>query len=77
MLKNKILRQASISTLPTPSPTRYALITLKGQKKLACLVQNEWVIDNTCKSINDMLAEGLVGEEAVIGWAEMQPNHFH
>ncbi|APE07034.1 hypothetical protein BM528_15640 [Alteromonas sp. RW2A1] len=77
MFTNKFFSQASITTLPNPQIKRYALITVRGQKKLACLIEDEWIIDSTCKSINNMLADGFVGEEAVIGWAEMQPSLTH
>ncbi len=77
MLTNKIFSQASITTLPSPQIKRYALITVRGQKKLACLVEDEWIIDSTCKSINTMLTDGLVGEEAVMGWIELQPCTVH
>lgn len=58
-------------------PRRYALIEVRGQRKLACYLNEEWVIDSTCKGINDMLAEGVVGEEAVQGWIDLQPATSH
>jgi hypothetical protein len=58
-------------------PRRYALITVRGERKLACFVNEEWIIDSTCKSINEMLKEGLVGEEAVQGWINLQPTAPH
>ena len=77
MLRNTIFSQSTITKLPTPTIKRYALITVRGQKKLACLIQDEWVIDSTCKSINDMLKDGVVGEEAVLGWAELHSINLH
>ena len=58
-------------------PRRYALIEVRGERKLACWVNEEWIIDSTCKSINEMLFEGLVGEEAVQGWINLQPTATH
>lgn len=58
-------------------PRRYALITVKGVRKLACHLNDEWVIDSTCKSINEMLEQGVVGEEAVQGWVNLQPTASH
>lgn len=77
MTQNTIFNQATITKLPNPQIKRYALITVRGQKKLACLVEDEWIIDSTCKSINTMLTDGLVGEEAVMGWIELQPCTVH
>ncbi|QPG06964.1 hypothetical protein IT774_07625 [Salinimonas marina] len=58
-------------------PRRYALIQIKDERKVACWVNEEWIIDSTCKSINEMLKEGLVGEDAVQGWINLQPAATH
>lgn len=58
-------------------PRRYALITVQGVDKLACRINEEWVIDSTCKSINEMLEQGVIGTEAVQGWVDMQPATSH
>lgn len=58
-------------------PRRYALISVKGVQKLACFLNEEWIIDSTCKSINELLEQGTVGEEAVKGWIAMQPTVSH
>ncbi|MFT7343151.1 hypothetical protein [Alteromonas sp.] len=54
-------------------PRQYTLITVKGARKLACYIEEEWVIDSTCKCINELLALGLIGEEAITGWVNLQP----
>lgn len=77
MTDNKIFNQATITKLPNPTIERYALITVRGQKKLACLIQDEWVVDSTCKSINDLLRGGMVGKEAVLGWIDLQAGNVH
>jgi|TARA_R100001510_G_C7654428_1_gene213070 hypothetical protein len=46
---------------------------VKGARKLACYIEEEWVIDSTCKCINELLALGLIGEEAITGWVNLQP----
>ncbi|MCW8107146.1 hypothetical protein OPS25_01340 [Alteromonas ponticola] len=53
-------------------PRHFALITIKGRKRLACKINDEWIIDSTCKTINEMLEQGVVSEEAVVGWSELQ-----
>lgn len=52
-------------------------MSVKGKRKLTCFVNGEWIIDATCKSINELLDTGLVGEEAVTGWISMQPLPRH
>jgi hypothetical protein len=56
------------------TPETYALVQVKNQTKLACLVQGEWIIDATCKSINEMLEMGIVSKESVTGWINIQTN---
>lgn len=58
-------------------PRRYALITVRGVRKIACYINDEWIIDSTCKGINEMLEQGTVGEEAVQGWIDLQPLTSH
>ncbi|BFT30385.1 hypothetical protein D210916BOD24_15610 [Alteromonas sp. D210916BOD_24] len=58
-------------------PRRYVFITIEGVRKLACYMNEEWIIDSTCKSINEMLEAGVVGEEAVQGWVNLQPATSH
>lgn len=72
-----LISQLHFKALPSPAFERYALITVKGKRKLACYIEDEWIIDATCKAINDMLEQGLVGEEAVVGWAELQRKKIH
>ena len=60
--------------LVNTTPERYALMQVKNQTKLACYINGEWIIDATCKSINDMLEMGLVCEESVNGWIETKAN---
>ena len=56
---------------------RYSLIKLKGKTKLACFVDQEWIIDATCKSINEMIDNGLVSKDSVRGWVSQQCFTFH
>jgi len=58
-------------------PRRYALIEVKGITQLACFVNEEWIIDATCDSINEMLVNGLVCESSVNGWISSQYNASH
>lgn len=58
-------------------PRRYAMMKIKGVSQLACLVNGEWIIDATCKSINEMLEVGLVCEESVTGWLNGQNTTSH
>ncbi|WP_370242904.1 hypothetical protein [Marisediminitalea sp.] len=51
---------------------RYMLMTIDGDRKVACHVNGEWIIDNTCKTINEMLEAGLVSEAAISGWISNQ-----
>lgn len=61
----------------TLSPRRYALIEIKEQTKLACYVNNEWIIDATCTSINEMLNNGLVCKESIQCWISNQCFSYH
>lgn len=56
----------------TNQPTAYALMQIQNVTKLACNVSGEWIIDSTCKAINEMLEVGLISEAAVTGWISNQ-----
>ena len=58
-------------------PRRYALMSINKQTKLACQVNEEWIVDATCKSINEMLEAGLVSESAITGWIGNQSVRTH
>jgi hypothetical protein len=58
-------------------PRNYALMRVNNQTKLACQINGEWVIDKTCKSINEMLQAGLVRESAITGWISNQALSSH
>jgi len=68
----------NITTLPvTNYPRRYALIKVKGITKLACHLNDEWIIDTTRRGINEMLQHGLVSESSITGWISMYPTTSH
>ena len=77
MTVTNLVGKLHFKKIASPTVERYTLITVKGKRKLACYIEDEWVIDSTCKAINDMLKQGLVGEEAVKGWASLQRKSVH
>lgn len=77
MTVTNLIGKLHIKEINSQAVERYALITIKGKRKLACYIEDEWVIDSTCKAINNMLEQGLVGEEAVKGWADFKKKNVH
>jgi hypothetical protein len=68
----------NLTKLPVKNyPRRYALINVQKKRKLACQLNGEWIIDATCKSINEMLEAGLVCEDSVTGWISNQVYYSH
>ena len=58
---------------PTTGKTRaYSLMQINGKPGLACFLDGEWIIDATCKSLNEMLDLGVVCEDSVRGWISQQ-----
>jgi hypothetical protein len=65
-------------TLPIDlSPRRYTLMKLKGVNRVLCQVNGEWIMDTTCKSLNELLDNGLVCEESISSWISLQCFTFH
>ncbi|KHT51395.1 hypothetical protein RJ41_12260 [Alteromonas marina] len=77
MTVTNLIGKSYFKRITSPVVERYTLITVKGKRKLACYIEDEWVIDSTCKAINDMLEQGLIGEEAVKGWADFKKKNVH
>lgn len=68
----------NIVKLPVKNSTRrYKMLTIKKQRKLACQVNGEWIIDATCTSINEMLEQGVISEDAISGWINTQTFNHH
>ena len=62
-----------VSTINSITTRQYAVIDLRGARQLACKIDDEWIIDDTCRSINELMAQGVVCEESVQGWIALQP----
>lgn len=60
-----------------PNTRQYALIKVKGASKVCCFVNEEWIIDATCKALNDLLVDGGLSKTIIIGWIDCsdQPPH--
>jgi len=58
-------------------PRKYALMSINKKTKLACQVNGEWIVDGTCKTINEMLEAGLLSETSVTGWITNQSLYSH
>lgn len=56
---------------------QYKLIELKGKKMLCCCINDEWIVDATCKAINELIDNQIVSEEAVHDWLALQPTLTH
>ena len=50
----------------------YQLIKLDGKTRLGCRIGNEWKLDATCQSINEMLENRLIAISTVTGWIATQ-----
>ncbi|OFA33285.1 hypothetical protein BAE46_00825 [Glaciecola punicea] len=51
------------------------MIEVKNQTKLACLVQGDWTVDVTCRSLNEMIEIGVVLKESVTEWINFQAGY--
>lgn len=61
---------AEFKQLEPIAKRHYAVISIKGRNKLACLINDEWVIDHTCKEINEMRNQGVIANDAILVWTE-------
>lgn len=57
-----------------PARAFYTLVTIHGKLQLAIRRGRKWELDDTCRSINELLDYGLVNDEAVLMWIAKNPN---
>ena len=46
----------------------YALVKHKGEVKLACKYDDEWIIDKKCGHVNSLLRKGVVTTGVIREW---------
>lgn len=46
----------------------YALVEHRNEIKLACKIEDEWIIDKTCSHINDLMRREVISVETVKEW---------
>jgi hypothetical protein len=73
-----VKKLANLTKLPeTRKSRRYSLMQINGKPGLACFVEGEWIIDETCRSLNEMLDSGIVCKESISGWISQQTFMHH
>ena len=46
----------------------YAVIKVRGEAKICCFMEDEWIVDNHCKYLNDLIKTDKLSINQVRGW---------
>lgn len=52
----------------------YALVEHKNEIKLACKIEDEWIIDKTCGHVDKLLRQGTITVDIVKEWLNPIPD---
>lgn len=55
----------------------YAVINVKGDTKVCCFVADEWIIDDHCKVLNELIKKSKLDISQVKGWLLMNHQTKH
>jgi hypothetical protein len=64
------LNLKSIDNLITESLRIYLMMEVRGKMQVVCKIQDEYIVDTACASINRLIDDGVIPESALITWRD-------
>jgi hypothetical protein len=61
-----MLSLKKIDNLNADSLRIYLMMVVKGKLKLVCKIEDEYIVDKTCASINRLINNGVIPASALI-----------